>query len=195
MKIGFVDVETTSLDADGWGQLLCGVVAEYQAPTGNKKPWTNIQVFTLDDYKNKRWDDKNLALRIQQTLIGNKTRAFPGYDVTASWNGIKFDENFVRTRLKEYGLSTPVWVRHKDLMYTARYKLKMASASLDNVATFLGIEKKYGIKKTRLDKKRWRMAIMGHEPSYNYVIQHCIADVKVLACLWEELKHLVTEIK
>lgn len=187
LKVAFIDLETTSLDADGWGQLLCGGICDYQPTAHGKKPWTNLRVYTLADYKNERWNDKSLA----KVLINEIQK----YDITVSWNGVRFDEPFLATRLREYGIKSKHWPKHKDLMYTARYKLKMANAKLDNVAEYFNIHDKYGCKKTHLNKKYWRKAIMGHVPSYRYVIKHNEEDIKVLAALWEELKDLIGEIK
>ena len=133
------------------------------------------------------WEDRNLSKAI--------FKAVQKYDVVVSWNGIKFDETFLATRLREYGIHSTRWPRHKDLMYTARYKLRVSSASLDNIARLLSIHSKYGVKKTQLDRKRWRKAIRGDKASYNYVVRHCAEDVKVLPAIWEEIKDLVTEIK
>lgn len=188
MRIALTDGEMTNLDADGWGQLLCACVAEYQTPgKSGRAPWCNVRTFTLGDYKGKRWDDKSLALEWSNALTE--------YDIVVSWNGVKFDEPFLRTRLKEYGLVAAPWKRHKDLMYTARFKLKMSSASLKNVEEFLDIHRKYNVAKTPLVKKCWRMAICGHEESYKRVVQHCQNDVKVLAAVWRELAPWITEIK
>lgn len=192
MKIAFVDLETSGLDADGWNTLLCGVIGEYQPPVWKngklvKPPWANIKTFRREDYPEPLWEDKKLAKSIH--------KAIQGYDVTVSWNGIKFDQTFLTTRLREYGLSGLNWPRHKDLLYTARYKMRMSSNKLDNVARHLGVFEKYGVKKTELDRKMWRKAVRGDARAYHYVVVHCQEDIKVLAAIWEELKGLVTEIK
>lgn len=192
MRIGFVDLETSGLDADGWNTVLCGCISEYQPPIFKegklvKNPWTNIRIFRRERYKDELWDDYFLCRAI--------IKAVQQYDICVSWNGIKFDQTFLETRLREYGVHGQGWKRHKDALYTARYKLRMSSNTLDNVADFHGVYKKYGVKKTKLDRRRWRMAIRGHHHAYNYVVKHCEEDVKVLACVWEELKDLIGEIK
>lgn len=184
MRIGFMDLEATGLTADGWDQMLCACIAEYK-PTG-KQPWGKIQTFTLKDYKNKRWCDKELAHNLEKAL--------DKFDIVVSWNGIRFDEPFQRTRLAEYGLHMRPYKRHKDLMFTAKFKLRMSSASLDRVSDFLGVYAKYNCKKTKLDRIQWRKAICGHEASYRYIVRHCQEDVKVLAAVWEELRPLISKI-
>lgn len=192
MRIAFIDLETSGLDADGWNTVLCGCIVEYQPPTFadgklTKPPWTNLRTFRREQYKDELWDDYYLARAIM--------KAIQEYDICVSWNGIKFDESFLETRLREYGIHGQRWKRHKDALYTARYKLRMSSNTLDNVADFHHVYRKYGVKKTKLDRHRWRMAIRGNKQAYQYVVSHCQEDVRVLACVWEEIKDLVNEIK
>jgi uncharacterized protein YprB with RNaseH-like and TPR domain len=188
MKIGFFDGEMTGLNADGWSQMLCACICEYQPVTArNPKPWCNMRTFLLTDYTHRRWEDRGLALAWRDAL--------EEYDLVVGWNTVKFDVPYLNTRLQEYDCRPLRLKMHKDLMYTARFKLKLDSASLENVSTYLRVHEKYGIAKTKLEKKRWRMAIAGHRPSYEYICRHCEADVKVLAAVWQETKHLVTELK
>ena len=186
MKIAFADIEATGLTADGWDQMLCACIAEY-SPEKPDKPWGRVRTFELGDYKNKRWDDESLALDFSNALSE--------YGIVVGWNSVRYDEPFVRTRLLEYDHHVRGWKRHKDLMYTAKFKLKLCSASLDNVSGFLKVPEKYGVGKTKLDRVHWRKAICGHRPSMDYIITHCREDVKVLACCWQELEPLINEIK
>ena len=185
MRIAFVDGEMNNLDADGWGQMLCWSRAEYQPK--KDKPWANIKTFELRDYKNRRWDDRGLAVDVRDDL--------EQFDIVVSWNGIMFDIPFLNTRLRSYGCKEVRLNHHKDLMYTARYKLKLSSASLANVQDYLRIQQKYGTAKTIMDKNHWRKAMCGVRRSYDYIIRHNVEDVKVLAAVWQEIKHLVGEIK
>ncbi len=192
MRIAFVDLETSGLDADGWNTVLCACIAEYQPPAWRdgtlvRPPWGRIRTFSREDFTEPLWEDRQLCTAIYQAIVE--------YDVTVTWNGLKFDEPFLATRLREYGVEAARWPRHKDLMYTARYKLRLSSTSLDNVARHLGIERKYGVAKTALDRQLWRRAIRGDARAYRYVLRHCREDVKVLPAVWEELKSLVSEIK
>jgi len=184
MRIVFTDGEMSNLSAD-FGQLLCACTVEYN-PADRKKPWANLQTFILRDYDNTRWDDKSLAMAWRNSL--------EDYDIAVTWNGIRFDVPFLETRCRRWSLKSPAIPRHKDLLYTARYKMRLHANKLDDVAEHLQIERKYHVKKTRMEPERWTMALGGHKPSYNYIITHCQNDVKVLACIWEEIKHLVTNI-
>lgn len=190
-RIGFMDGEMSNLQAD-FGQLLCACITDYVPRTmkeikAGKKPWGPVRTFQLADYDRHRWNDRSLAIQWRD--------AMEEYGLIVSWNGLKFDVPFLETRLRRWGLQGPAIKRHKDLLYTARYKLRLASNSLDSVSTHLGIHDKYGIAKTKMEPERWTMALGGHKPSFNYIIHHCQLDVKVLAAVWQETSHLVTEIR
>jgi uncharacterized protein YprB with RNaseH-like and TPR domain len=175
----FTDGEMSNLSAD-FGQLLCACVVEYAAdrPTG-----VNLRTFALGDYDKRRWDDRSLAVAWRDAL--------EEYDVIVTWNGIRFDLPFLNTRLRRWGLRELRSPKHRDLMFTARYKLRLSNAKMDTVAQFL----KCKVHKTPMQPEQWTMAMGGHHPSYRYIIRHCQNDVKVLAEAWAKMKHLVGEIK
>lgn len=179
MRVGFTDGEMSNLAAD-FGQLLCACICEYKP---SPPFYTGLRTFTLHDYTDRRWDDRSLAREWRN--------AMEEFDIIVTWNGIKFDVPFLNTRLRRWGDKEVLIKHHKDLMYTARYKLRLSNAKLDTVAQFLRCK----VHKTPMQMERWTMAMGGHEPSYGYILRHCQNDVKVLAEVWEKSKHLVTEIK
>lgn len=172
LSIGYWDLETSALNGS-FGQILMSGVSYY-----NKKGRYVTDIYTLSNYENARWDDRELALRIKE--------AIEQFDVIVTYNGKRFDEPFLRTRLADPGLNVPgpILKRHVDLYWVARNRYRLHSNSLENFSRFLGVK----TSKTRLDPRVWRMAICGHKPSYDYIIQHCVADVKVLAECWDRVK-------
>lgn len=182
MKISFFDYEMSNLSPK-FGQLLCGCMLGYDPrnPRGY-----NLQTFTLTDYKVRRWDDRELAKKLRDAL--------EGCDIIVSWNGKHFDIPFLNGRLAEYQLREVNSPRHEDLMFTARRHLRCMGAKdskLDTIAKKLRLP----VQKTPMEPRDWVRAIGGHRPSYDRILQHCQHDVKVLAFVWERLKHLVREIK
>lgn len=179
MRIVFTDGEMSNLSAD-YGQLLCACACDYSS----KPPYyTKLKTFTLGDYHGKRWNDKSLAKEWRDYL--------EDASIIVTWNGIKFDVPYLDTRLQRWGMKEAKIKRHKDLLYTARYKLRLSNNKLDTVAKFVGCK----TSKTSIDPARWTMAMGGHLPSYRYIIDHCQRDIKVLAEVWEKLQDLVGEIK
>jgi hypothetical protein len=179
MRIAFTDGEMSNLSAD-FGQLLCACIVEYcpERSTGRR-----LQTFLLDDYERRRWDDRSLALRWRNAL--------EQYDLIVTYNGIQFDIPFLNTRLRRWGQRELRCPRHKDLLYTARYKLRLSNNQLATVARF----HRCTVVKTPMEPEWWTMALGGHRPSYRYIIRHCQNDVRVLAEVWEKMKHLVGDIR
>ena len=131
MRLAIVDGEMSNLNMD-FGQLLCWGIAEYRPVTAasivrGKRPWMNVRVLTLEDYDKKRWDDRGLAQAA--------AREMSQYDVLVTWNGVRFDIPALNSRLGRWGIKEFIPKRHKDLIYSARYKLKLSSASQENVAS------------------------------------------------------------
>ena len=180
MKTCFTDGEMSNLAAD-YGQLLCACICDYDPgePNGVGHVWT----YTLKNYGSKRWDDKSLAKEWRDHL--------QEYDVIVGWNSIKFDIPFLNTRLRYHGLKEVKIDHHIDLMYTAKFKLRLSSARLDTVARYL----RCADEKTYLDPAHWTRAMGGHRPSYQYIIHHCRQDVKVLGQVYDKTKKLIREIK
>lgn len=191
MRIAFTDGEMTNLSAD-FGQLLCAGIAEYNPVTAREiakgaRPWKNVRVLELPDYANRRWVDGPLAIAWRDAL--------EEYDIIVTWNGVRFDLPFLNTRLVRYGAKEYVPRRHKDLMYTARFRLKMTNAQQDTISKFYRVPERYGVQKTPMYPEQWCKAMGGHRPSYQYIITHCANDIKVLAALWQEMKDIAGEIK
>lgn len=171
MRTCVFDLETSGLSAD-FGILLCGVVKEI----GKK-----AKVFRLDDYTDwnkKRFDDSKLAQAIKKEL--------ESYDIAVSWNGYRFDTPFLNSRLKWHNKELIVRgkPRHIDLMYQAKYKLRLHDSRLDTVARFLGCDNE----KTRLDGLNWVRAMTGDRKSFNVIVKHCVLDCKVLEEVFNKLK-------
>lgn len=179
MKVAFVDGEMSNLSAD-YGQLLCWCNCLYDT---EKEGPGKVFTYKLHDYSKHRWDDKKLAMQIRD--------AIESFDLIVSWNGIKFDIPFLNTRLKYWGMKEVKVKRHKDLLYTSRFKLRLSNNKLDTVARYLGCK----VEKTSVDPARWTMALGGHKESYNYIIDHCQRDVKVLAEVYAQLKDVMGEVK
>jgi uncharacterized protein YprB with RNaseH-like and TPR domain len=177
MRIGIFDLETSNLNAN-FGVVLCGVVKEY----GPRKKSTIHRMDALSNYKTDRSDDSAVVAALYQELVN--------YDIWVSYNGRRFDIPFLNTRLMAHGLETLEKRKHIDLLYQARYKLKLHSARLASVQEFLGLR----TSKTVVDGRNWTRAMAGYKDGWDYIVDHCVRDVKVLEEVYEKMKHFVTTI-
>lgn len=162
------DLETTNLNAN-YGIILCAAVKPLRLPA---------KVFRLDRIKGKsiRDEDKELVRSIIAEL--NK------YDILVSYNGIRFDNRFLLTRALYHQIDPPSEKFHFDMLQVARAKLRTNNRRLDTVVNFLDLEER----KTAIDPKFWRWAMMGDTEAMDYVVKHCIQDVKTLELVYEKLK-------
>lgn len=177
MRIGIFDLETSNLNAN-FGVVLCGVVKEY----GRGKKVAIHRMDTLPSYKNDRADDKAVVQSLYDELVD--------FDIWVSYNGRRFDIPFLNTRLMSHGLKTLEKKKHIDMLYQARYKLKLHNARLASVQEFLGLP----VSKTAIDGRNWTRAMAGYPDGWDYIVDHCIKDVKVLESVYDKMKHFVTTI-
>lgn len=171
------DLETSSLNAD-FGIVLCGVVQG-----DGKKP----RIFRGDEinphWRTKRSDDKALVKAI--------VRELEQYDIWIAHNGAKFDVPFLRTRLMAWGLPPLATKKLVDPVWLARNKLRLSYNSLKQVAAHLGIEQR----KTEVTPQQWLRAYLdGDTRAMNYIVEHCVLDVEILAQVINNIKHYATQL-
>lgn len=167
-KIVFFDLETFDLAAD-FGLVMVGCVKERGGPT---------QTFSA------RGDAEERAC-----LLGIRD-AVEAADFTCTYYGTGFDLPYINTRLLINGERPIERIRHVDLYYTARFKLKLNRNRLDNVedAFFGDVDAKL---KTRIRPGIWRRALQGSADDLAYIADHCERDVELLEKVFEKLRGFV----
>jgi uncharacterized protein YprB with RNaseH-like and TPR domain len=174
-KVGFLDLECSSLDANfgvilSWclklrnGKILYGVL--------NEKDFKEAKPFNID----KRIV-KDLIVEILKLdrIVGHYSR--------------KFDIPFLRCRALVNGLKFPSFgsIANDDTYYMAKFKLRLNSNRLQTVAqTLLGKSDK-----THLDGNIWISAGRGNKKALSYILAHNKIDVIELERIWEILKDFV----
>jgi uncharacterized protein YprB with RNaseH-like and TPR domain len=159
------DLETSDLAGDK-GIILCGCI---QSSTQKA-----MITFRTDDLnagwkKGKRGDDSAVSKAIADCLSE--------HDVLVAHNGTRFDLPFLRTRLARWGMKRLPDLKVIDPLSIAWRKLRMTRNSLGNIADHIGIKDK----KTPLNMSIWMDAILnGSRKSMDLIVEHCVADVKVL---------------
>lgn len=108
-------------------------------------------------------------------------------DMWVTYNGTKFDVPFLQTRLLANGLDPLKPVAHKDLYYTAKFKLKLNRNSLLAVQNFLKLDNH----KTPVDLRQWLKALTGKRDAQQEIIVHCQNDVLVLEECYIKLRPLM----
>jgi uncharacterized protein YprB with RNaseH-like and TPR domain len=168
-RLGYLDIETTDLKAN------IGIMLSWAIKTRDKNE-THKDVITKQEIFDGEYDQ-----RIVQTLID----ALNQYDLIFTYYGTGFDIPFMRTRAMEWKLRFPVFreVSHKDIYYLVRSKMQLHRSSLKAATQFLGIGGK-----TNLDPRIWRDATYGEPKALEYVLDHNIADVRILERLHKKIE-------
>ncbi|KKN55492.1 hypothetical protein LCGC14_0581670 [marine sediment metagenome] len=168
-KIGFFDIESSNLDAN-IGLILCACVKD-----------RNGEVHTWVAGRDEQGiiDDHQAVVAMRDYL--------ESLDYVCTYYGTKFDIPFVNTRLIIHGERPINQIRHIDLYYTARFKLKMHSNRLVVLLETLFGESE----KTRVVGPIWVRALAGDQESVAYIVDHCQIDVETLGQAFEKLKGFI----
>lgn len=124
-------------------------------------------------------DDKELCKQIRAVLSEA--------DMLVTYNGIKCDVPFIQTRLLHHKLDPLPPIAHKDVYYTAKFKLKLSRNRLYDVENFLGLKDK----KTPVKLYKWLQALVGNKQAQNEILHHCKQDVLVLEQAYLKLRPLM----
>lgn len=184
MRTAIFDIESFSLHADT-GLLLCAVIKEYQSPqqreeVGECKPI----VIRADDYWT--WDKNRTNCKPTTKAV---LEALDGFDIYVAHNGVFFDRSMLVSWALKYRLPVSLnFSKFVDPCQVSRRKLKLARNSLDKLIHWLDVPHE----KTEILWTEWtKAAFEGRRKSMNYIVEHCIADVKALECVYDSVKRLV----
>lgn len=175
LRVGYLDIEATNLNAD-FGFMLCW----YIKAAGQNKYYHSI--ITRDEIHSEKFDRRVVDELLDALTHFDKVFAHYGGDR-------RFDLPYIRTRALMNGLGKKL-ARVQDERFVgdtwliSRNKLKLSSNSLDRLATILpGVKSK----KTRLEPKIWLRGMVGNTKALAYIAQHCKADVLTLEQVHQEL--------
>lgn len=171
-KVGFLDLETSNLDAN-FGILLTYAIKD-QA-TGN----------ILCDCLNKDDIEMYAPDKSDARIIENLVEDVKKFDRIVTFYGKRFDVPFMRTRALIDGVPFPFFgtIKHDDVYFWAKFKLKLNSNRLEVVARTLFGE----TEKNHIEYKYWVGGTRGDEESLEYILDHNIRDVNELERVYEVL--------
>jgi len=184
-KIGYLDIETTNLDAD-FGFMLSWAMVVRDTQT-NKVLRIDRDVITKKDI-----DEciKNSATSFDKNIIISLFEAIDDIDLLVGhyfhgWR--KMDMPFIRARAilcKVKGMKKHRQVRYTDTWKMAHLLYKVHSYRLDVIGELFGVKEQ----KTRIDYKFWQLARYGHKKSLKYVLDHNIKDVQITHKVHQEME-------
>jgi uncharacterized protein YprB with RNaseH-like and TPR domain len=169
-KIGYLDIETTNLDAD-FGTIICWSILDRDTDT-----IVSDCITDKDIKKAQKAFDKTTKANIDERVVSTLTKELYKYDIIYTYYGSRFDLKFIRTRDLKYQIFYPPHqtLMHVDLYFVARSKLKLHSNRLESVATYFGFNTK-----TQLLPDMWIMSLVSKK-ARDYILEHNKQDVKML---------------
>lgn len=172
LKVGYLDIEAGGLNAN-FDYMLTYVIK-----TRDKKEY-HYGVIKKEDILSYDFDKKLIEKLIQDLLK---------YDVIITYYGTRYDIPFIRSRALSHNMKFPVFgtVKHKDVYYMVKAKLKLHRSSLDSACAFLGIKGKDHVK-----GNFWMRAKIGDKKALKYVYSHNVKDVEILEKLHKRLESFV----
>lgn len=168
-KIGFLDIETSNLDAN------FGIILSYCIKESGKKTIL-YDVVTKEDLENGI-EDKRVVERCVEDM--------KKFDLIVTYYGTKFDIPYIRTRALSLNIDFPEFgsIKHKDCYYIVKSKLKLNRRRLD-VACRAVLGK---TDKTYIEPAYWIKGQRGDKKSLEYILRHNRYDVIDLEKLYNKL--------
>jgi DNA polymerase elongation subunit (family B) len=158
-RIGILDIETTWGFYADYGFMLCYALKVYH----DDRIYSSI--ISKRDIIRFEYDER---------IVKNLVKDLKNFDIIITYNGTRFDVPYIRTRALKYKLDFPKYgfMKHIDLYYMVKYKLKIKPNTLQNACSMFGIKGK-----NHVDREIWLKASQGHRKSLEYVYDHCLRDV------------------
>ena len=177
-KIGFLDIETSNLDAN-WGIILSYCIKDRDS---NKIYFEVINEKDIKKYPHDQ-TDKRIVAKIIKDL--------KQYDRIVTHYGRRFDIPYIRTRALIMEIPFPFFgsIQNDDTWVIARRKLKLNSNRLATIEKALLGEGT----KTHLEPKYWIAGARGNKRALEYILDHNKRDVIALEKIWLKLKDFVSK--
>jgi len=168
-RIGYLDIESTSLDP--YGEILTWAIKERDGEIFHD------QIKNLQEIKNDN----------DRRLIESLCAKISEFDYLYTFYGgdYHFDLPMIRTKAIYYGIDFPGYGRvyQSDLWSIAKRKLRMRRYSLAAICDYFGIKGK-----TPLNHKIWTRAKYGDKEALDQVLEHNIGDVKITEELHKKIE-------
>ena len=166
---GIFDLETTDLEGH-FGRLLCGSVLEHPSMEMVTHKWF--------DFSDDLSDDRKLAVAIRDEI--------EKHTISCGYFSKGFDIGFLNARLLagDERLLKPM-LHHDPIWGFKGWRgVKIGSASMKNVAEYLGLEQKM-----QLPKETWIKAGMGNRVALEQIVDRCESDVRIT---WDIAQYVLT---
>lgn len=174
-RVLLFDIESTNLAAN-FGYILC---ISYK--------WlgeSSVHTIRIDKFKRFQNDPTN-----DVEVVKAFEDVFNQADRVVAHYGKKFDKTFINTRRLIHGLLVLPNTKLIDTWRIAKDHMRLNSNRLATLINALGVK----TQKTALSGPVWIKAMAGDKKAIDYVVHHCIADVKALEEVFLKIRPLISE--
>mgnify|MGYP001579972227 CR=1 FL=1 len=160
-RVGFLDLESTSLHADSGHLLSWGLLAT--DGTVYSDLITRREIMSAEVEPDKR-------------IVASCLKALYNVDCVVTYNGTRFDMPLLRSRAMVHGLTYPAYgqLLHIDLYFAAKSSLRLTSKRMGNVSRFLGLTEK-----DSYDITVWNRARRGDTEALQHIYSHNVGDLHI----------------
>lgn len=178
MKILFLDLETSPINAYTWG------LWQQNIAISQIKQSTEVMCFGARWYGSKKVIFRSVHHHGKKEMLKELHALMDEADAICGWNSASFDHKHIRREFLEASMPPPSPTKDIDLMRVVKSQFRFPSNKLDYVAQKLGVGEK--VKHSGFDL--WLKCMAGNERAWREMKKYQIQDVNLLIDLYEKLK-------
>lgn len=178
MKILFLDLETSPINAYTWG------LWDQNISIGQIIESTEVLCWGARWYGEKKVHFSSVHHDGKEAMLKKVHEMLDEADVLVGWNSQSFDSKHLKREFIENEMLPPSPYREMDLMRVVKSQFKFPSNKLDYVAQTLGVGAK--VKHSGFDL--WIRCMAGDNKAWREMKTYQLQDVNLLVDLYEKLK-------
>jgi uncharacterized protein YprB with RNaseH-like and TPR domain len=146
-----------------------------------------VKTIRADSFKSWKKEKSNNR-EVVQAIIDELEK----YDIVVAHNGEWYDKKYLNAMCLKYGIRPVLRFKKSiDPILSTRKYLQLGRNSLTSLIDFLDIPDK----KTPIDFQHWiRASHDSNTKSMDYIVAHCVQDVKSLTKVYDKMRVLIDKI-
>jgi uncharacterized protein YprB with RNaseH-like and TPR domain len=178
MKLLFLDIETSPINAYTWGLWQQNVGLNQIISS------TEVMCFGARWYGSKKVIFKSVHHDGKKHMLKEIHSLMDEADIVCGWNSASFDHKHLKREFIQANMLPPSPSKDLDLMRVVKQQFKFPSNKLDYVAQTLGV----GAKVQHSGFDLWVKCMAGNDRAWREMKKYQIQDVDLLVDLYEKLK-------
>lgn len=178
-RILLLDIECAPTQAYTWGRWQQNVNQKQVIKEGYLLTYSAKWLGEPTIYSNRIYEKEN-----DECLVRELAELLDQCDLCIAHNAERFDIPLIKTRMLALGMSPPSPSKIVDTLKMAKREFRFPSNSLDNIAAYLGLDRKASHSGFEL----WVKCMQMDDDAFEEMLQYNIQDVVVLEQLYMKLR-------